>query len=180
MPTLYDSQFDLDAALIFVYSSIKEAPYGIRIKFNTYQQNRIIELLTPFGSEPKKFRDKNEKGFFFFFFTVEMGEKMNARVYSGRDDYNKVMLMQEESHILHDTIMKKVKNSEPLTCKQFQRLCRVVRLGINDNPTPNEVGIVHLLAEAGKELFDLKEMDENEIEAWASGHAKILLKMIQS
>ena len=174
-----ESQFNLEMSFLLVLSYTKEAPYGMKIKFNKFQQKRIIELISM--SSSKLYSDNPEKKKLFRIRkTVELGQRTNARYYSGRKAYNEVLYNQEKLHVFYDTIIKKVKKNQPLTCEQFQGLCHSIWRDVDkEHPTPNEQSIVHLLAEAGKSLYDLDKLDEEEFRKWVEQRVEVISKQAE-
>ena len=178
--TIYDKpQFSLEMLFLLVLSYTKEAPYSMKIEFNKFQQKRIIEIISMRSS--KLYNDNPEKQKLFRIMkTVELGQKTNAKFYFGKKAYKEVLHDQKKQHVFYDTIIKKVKKNQPLTCKQFQGLCHSIWFEVDkEHPTPNEQGIVHLLAEAGKSLYDLDKLDEKDFRKWVEQRGEVISKQAE-
>lgn len=132
-------QFSLDYMLINIFSSIEPVPYKIEIKFDEFQKNRIIAIINMLS---EALHNNNKK--------------------------SKDLLEREKTHLLYDTIISRIKENQPLTCKQFQGLCGIIIESNIDrnNPTPNEKNIVHLISVAGGVLFDLNKLSTDELDKW--------------
>lgn len=161
------TQFQLDYMFINIFSHIEPVPYKIEIKFNDFQKNRIIEVLstlrnTLFSNDNKTKKPlKQEKN-------AISGTKSDEKNYSNRKAYNEALYNQEKMHLLYDTIIRNIKEGQPLNCKQFQGLCgAIIESSIDrENPTPNEKNIVHLISVAGGVLFDLNKLSTEELDKW--------------